>query len=158
MSSIEFVVRGLPAPQGSKRAFRNPHTGRIAQVESSRRVAPWRSDVRDAALAAMGDRPPLAGPLYVSLNFALPRPRSHYRSGRHADELRPSAPAWPDGRPDVDKLSRACLDAMTAIVWADDAQVVTLYAAKWYANPVHLPGCRVLVGTLDEEEERCARR
>lgn len=154
MTGIQFTARGLPAPQGSKRAFRNPHTGRITQVESSKRVAPWRSDVRAAALAAMGDRPPLAGPLSVSLYFRLPRPRSHYRSGRHADELRPTAPAWPSGLPDLDKLARACLDALTTVAWHDDAQVAWLTVLKHYASPTFPVGCRVRVETLDEARSR----
>ena len=47
---ITFFARGTPVPGGSKRAFVNRHTGRVAQVDvSGDRVKGWRSDVRDAA-------------------------------------------------------------------------------------------------------------
>ena len=168
---ITFTVRGLPAQQGSKRAFRNKHSGRIQQVESSKRVAPWRSDVRDAAEKAMtylvgatgtGDRgfaevmPPLNGPVAVDLTFRFPRPKSHYlpANARRAEpELRPSAPAWPAGKPDADKVARAVLDAITAICFVDDAQVVYLVSRKRYADD-EPPGVTVTVTTPTPRTER----
>lgn len=151
---ITFTVRGIPAPQGSKRAFRNKHTGRIHQVESSARVAPWRSDVRDAALSAMGYRvdgdpiaDPLAGPVTIRLTFRMPRPKGHFGSGRNAGAVRLTAPAHPAGKPDVDKLARAVLDAITGIVIADDALVVQLDARKEYAS-LFQPGCEIRVESL----------
>lgn len=42
---LTIVVHGQPAPQGSKRAFVNKHTGRAALVESSKKVQPWRQAV-----------------------------------------------------------------------------------------------------------------
>jgi Holliday junction resolvase RusA-like endonuclease len=38
-------------------------------------------------------------------------------------------------KPDVDKISRCCSDAMTGIVWADDAQIIQLSASKQYGIP-----------------------
>ena len=42
MTPITLTVRGLPAPQGSKR-----HIGRGVMVESSKRVKPWRDAAGD---------------------------------------------------------------------------------------------------------------
>jgi Holliday junction resolvase RusA-like endonuclease len=64
----------------------------------------------------------------VRVAFRLPRPKGHY--GRRG--LRPSAPAYPNVMPDLDKLARAILDALTGIVWRDDAQVVRLDVEKIY--------------------------
>lgn len=133
MSSVTFTVRGFPAPQGSKRAIVNRYSGKAALIESSKRVKPWRADVREAAITAMGDPMfMLRGPLYVELEFRLPRPKGHYRTGIHAGELKPSAPEHLAGKPDIDKLARAVLDAITGIVWTDDAQVTQLHAVKRY--------------------------
>lgn len=151
---IAFTVRGIPAPQGSKRAFRNRHSGRVALVESSKRVAPWRSDVRDAALAAIAGHPehgqhsavPFHAPVMVDLSFTLPRPKSHYGSGRNATALKPWAmAARPGSKPDLDKLVRAVLDALSGLVWDDDALVVALHAAKFYAGLGIHPGVHVRV-------------
>jgi Holliday junction resolvase RusA-like endonuclease len=124
---IEFTVPGLAAPQGSKRAVRLKN-GRIALLESSARVKPYRAVFALAARQAWVD-PPSTGIVAVELLFQFPRPASHLtRSG----VVRPSAPAAP-GRPDLDKLCRAALDAMTMIVYCDDAQVAILSASKEYA-------------------------
>ena len=95
----------------------------------------WRQAVIDAA-SLTKEWPALDGPLEVTMTFWLPRPKSHYRTGRNAHLLRDSAPKYPHGKPDVSKLCRATEDALTdAGIWADDAQVVR-YAelAKEYAD------------------------
>lgn len=130
---IAITVHGSPAPQGSKRAI--VRGGRATLIESSHdRVKSWRQAVIDAALAE--DCPQLTGPAEVTVTFRLKRPKGHYRTGRNAHLLRDSAPAYPAGMPDLDKLLRSTMDALTAAgVWADDAQVVMLTAAKTYGQP-----------------------
>jgi crossover junction endodeoxyribonuclease RusA len=134
---VDFRVRGMaPAPQGSKR-----HVGNGVMVESSQRVKPWREAVRWAALAELGDAPPMAGPVQVTVFYGLPRPKGHYGTGRNAETLRPSAPRFPAVKPDLDKLDRGLFDALTGLVWQDDAQVVAVTAHKVYGDP----GARVIV-------------
>ena len=159
---VTIRVLGRPAPQGSKRAFvirGGPRKGQAAVIESSHdRVKSWRQAVLDAALNAQdafapADDPgfPLAGPLEVSMVFVMPRPKSHYRTGRNAHLLRDSAPAYPHGKPDVSKLCRAAEDALTdAGIWADDAQVVRYdVLGKCWEGQVHgLPGARISVWQL----------
>lgn len=143
MSGLTFTVHGLPAAQGSKR-YLGVKGGKGITVESSKRVAPWRADVRDAALTALDDArlADYAGAvdlwdaaLSVNITFNMPRPKSHYRTGRNAHLLRDGAPTRPAGRPDVDKLTRAILDALSGIVWRDDSQVVDITASKLYGDP-----------------------
>lgn len=126
---VEFHVRGVAAPQGSKR-----YLGPGRAVESSKRLPTWRADVRDAATAAMLDRAPYDGPVIVELTFMSERPKSHYRTGRNGHLLRDGSPDVPVGAPDVDKLARAMLDAMSKIVYLDDKQVVELNARKRYVD------------------------
>jgi Holliday junction resolvase RusA-like endonuclease len=44
--------------------------------------------------------------------------------------------------PDLDKLIRAILDALTGVVWRDDGQVVDIVASKVYADT---PGVDVVI-------------
>ena len=144
---VTLAVHGQPAPQGSKRAFmgrRKDGTPVARVIESSHdRVKSWRQAVVDEArawqappgLLADGGWPPLDGPLEADMTFVLPRPKGHYGSGRNAARLRPSAPVHPAGKPDVGKLGRATEDALTGIVWHDDAQVVISRLTKVYADP-----------------------
>ena len=144
---MRFRVNGQPAPQGSKR-----HVGGGRMVESSRAVGPWREAVRAEAqdvLLATNDWHPDGMSLQVTVVFVLRRPKSHYRSGRNAGLVRESAPRFPAGRPDVDKLARAVLDGLVAGgVMADDAQVVSLNAAKVWAAAKDAPGAIIEVEAM----------
>ena len=138
---ITFTVRGIPAPQGSKRLVPSGRGGRGRGFhvieDQNNRVKGWRSDVRDAAREAMGGQRPLEGPVAIELVFRHRRPKGHYlpaNSRRPRPELRDDAALWPAGPPDIDKLARSILDALTGLVFDDDAQVVDLGLAKRYAD------------------------
>jgi len=122
---IHFTVPGIAAPQGSKKAFRTKG-GRIALVESSPNVKPYRASVASAAYAAGAKV--LHGPIFITVVFQFVRPKSHYTA---KGALRDAAPRNV-GKPDIDKLCRAVLDALTGIAYADDSQVVALDASKVY--------------------------
>lgn len=136
---VELVVYGRPAPQGSKKGF--VRGGRVAMVEMSKHVKPWRSDVRDAALSFLHrtnrTRYPLTGPLSVDMVFSIARPKGHYGTGRNAGVLKASAPRFPASMPDLSKLLRATEDALTSAgLWKDDALVVDYgRLAKLYIGP-----------------------
>jgi Holliday junction resolvase RusA-like endonuclease len=136
---IRFKVTGRPAPQGSKR-----HIGHGRMIEQSKAVGPWREAVRAETQRQIYERLaewPDELAVSASLTFWLPRPQSHYRTGRNAHLLRESAPARPAGRPDVDKLARAVLDGLTAGgAFADDSQVVDLAVSKQWCGPGESPG------------------
>jgi Holliday junction resolvase RusA-like endonuclease len=124
--AFQVTVYGSPAPQGSKSAKRNQYTGRIQLVESSKRVKPWRQAVVDASLDARGSGwQPLTVALEAEMVFTLTRPKSHFGTGRNSGRVRPSAPAFPSGVPDLSKLARSTEDALTtAGIYRDDALVV----------------------------------
>lgn len=123
-----FALPGLPVPQGSKKLV----NGRMIDV-NHRELRSWRQDVAWAALDATstdGMARIIDGPVTVTLDFYFQRPKGHF--GKRG--LRPSAPAAMTTRPDLDKLVRAVLDALTGVVFRDDAQVVSLTARKHYAD------------------------
>jgi len=103
-------------------------------VESSKKVKPWRQDVKYAILEHL----PFAaiqGAVSVEVAFFLPRPKGHYRTGANMAMLRESAPLRPAGRPDLDKLLRSTFDAIgESGCWGDDAQAVSIVAGKFYAD------------------------
>lgn len=133
---LSFTVRGLPAPQGSKSFKGRGKNGKGIMVESSTRVKPWRARVASVADDATGDGWSLLdGPLAVSMVFTFPRPKSHWRTGRNAHLLGSRATPRPIGYPDVSKAARAVEDALTHVVWTDDARVVEYRRlGKWWAG------------------------
>lgn len=136
-TSVTFTVYGLPAPQGSKR-----HVGGGRMIESSAAVKPWREAVKHAALA--DGVLFFEGPVAVNIEFSLPKPKSAPKRHSH-----------PTKRPDLDKLVRSTLDALTeAGAWRDDSQVVCLTASKLYADPdgayaLKVPGAWISIHTLN---------
>lgn len=91
---------------------------------------------------------PLSGPLVVSFEFVIARPRGHYGTGRNSHRVRPSAPAYPAVKPDTTKLIRSTEDALKGICWNDDSQIVRQYASKSYGSS---PGVRITVTPLGDE-------
>lgn len=121
--STTIFIPGKPAPQGSKR-----HVGKGILVESSKEVGPWRERIALAMYQARID--PIEGPVAVDISFVMPRPLSTPK--------RKTPPAIK--KPDVDKLLRACLDAMSGICFRDDSQVVQLRGTKRLAAVGEAPG------------------
>ncbi|MGA5340477.1 RusA family crossover junction endodeoxyribonuclease [Streptomyces griseoincarnatus] len=162
--AFEVTVYGVPAPQGSKSAKRNKHTGRIQMVESSKRVKPWRADVVAACLRVLPRGwLPLTGALEAEMVFTLTRPKTHFGTGRNADRVRPSAPLLPSGVPDLSKLARSTEDALTtAGVYRDDA-LITEYRRlrKRYhtdhgsvADVMAVSGCVIRLWPIEPERAR----
>ena len=137
---MRLFVPGIAAPQGSKR-----HVGNGILVESSKKLGPWRERV---ALAASGSwrGAPTREPVKARLIFTFPRPKSHL--DKHGNP-RKSAPLYP-GRPDIDKLERAVLDALTGVVFHDDSQVFYLQALKRYGSE---PGVYIDLDTNHQGED-----
>lgn len=145
-ASVSFVVLGVAAPQGSFRAAVSRRTGKAFLLQSCKRTMPWRQEVAAMAQQAMAlheHTSPFVGPVRLQLDFYLPRPAGH----RGKRGLLPSAPTRPAKKPDLSKLVRAIEDALTSIVYLDDAQVVEIRATKSFADD-EVPGADVRVETV----------
>lgn len=144
---IDITVFGRPAPQGSKKAFLRPGAKFPTMIEASKKLAPWRNAVAQAAGSAMGNRTVWTGPVKVVLRFSMLRPKAHFGSGRNAGAIKASSPRHHVQTPDVDKLARAVLDALTSVVFRDDSQVCDLWASKQWTE--HQECCQIIVERLD---------
>lgn len=131
---IAIDVRGAhPVAKGSMRAF--VVKGRA--VVSDSKSAELRAFERDVRLLATTEMDrwqyPCAveQPFEVLLCYYMPRPSGDFtKSG----ELKGSARCEPWTKPDLDKLERATLDALTGIVWDDDSRVCRVVKEKRYAT------------------------
>lgn len=129
--SLSFEVLGIAATQGS---FIPGVTkaGKPFMRQDSRRTMPWRQDVAGCAQRAVADSLeawPAKGPVELNVVFFMPRPKGHF--GKKG--LKAKAPRFPSGKPDLSKLVRAFEDALTGIVYDDDARIVTHRIEKLYA-------------------------
>lgn len=149
---MHFFVPGTPVPQGSKRVVR----GRLIDVNQDS-LRQWRSAiVRQAQGWISTHRPlrfPLDGPVSVVVGFDFPRPKCHFGTGRNAHIVKSRfREALMAVKPDLDKLVRAVLDALTdAGVWVDDSRVDSISATKSWVTDGE-PGIRIWV--FDDGGER----
>lgn len=139
MLDREILVRlaGTPRTKGSMKCV--GRRGKVAHVvvEDNKASTPYRERLAHAARQAT-QRGEKGQPIGVEVTSTIPRPAAHYGTGRNADQLKASAPAYPIGHNtgDVDKLARLVLDALQdSGILPDDCQVVELVTRKGYPQP-----------------------
>lgn len=129
---VSFFAPGVPATKGSTRSFVSP-AGKLVTKNDNPRGKPWQGVVAVAAMQAGVRQGDPDASVEVRMTFFLERPRGHFRSG---GTLKGAAPRAPAKKPDIDKLVRCVLDALTGIAYADDARVTALVARKaWTDDP-----------------------
>lgn len=165
MTPIKFCILGKPQTAGSKRAFplkrrdgspvlRPNGTQAIAMVDDNPETKNWQRAVAEAAREAyQGEL--LTGPLAAVFTFYRVRPRGHYGSGRNAHVLKESAPKYPATKPDALKQARAIEDALTGVLYVDDAQIVREFLAKEWGEPAR---CEVVIVSPEAPEIATARQ
>ena len=128
MSMISFFVPGTPVGKGRPRAARR---GSSMVMFTPEKTANYSALVADHAGLAMAGQPPLTGPLEVCLDMQFPIPSSWSKAHKAAAL---AGTELPTGRPDVDNVAKAILDACNGVVFRDDAQVVVLVATKRFSE------------------------
>jgi len=100
-------------------------SGKAIVTQSNKKMLPYRQMVSQTAAVTFRGR--MAGkhvPVEMVVRFFLAKP--------------PSAPKkreYPSVKPDIDKLERCILDALTGIAYVDDGQVVGMDKKKLYGLP-----------------------
>jgi Holliday junction resolvase RusA-like endonuclease len=153
LTRIELWVPGVPASGGSKTAYPSRGGGRKYNiVDAGKNNKQWRNTV--AAFAGRDYRGKLLdGPLSVEVVFFMPRPAEHYVGRRRAPgQIKATAPIYHIVKPDATKLWRAAEDALTGILWTDDARIVTQMVTKIYIGSASQePGMRICVKPIPLE-------
>lgn len=151
---VEFSVAGTPQPQGSIKLV--PNCGfpvsfptfaalvkRVSLTSDNAQLVSWRSRIAFEAHVVrrrsfkerqlVDDNKSLwpTGPVFAALTFTMTRPTS-LRGRELAERIGAAGTIWPCVRPDIDKLARAVLDALTGVLWTDDGQVCALEVEKHY--------------------------
>lgn len=156
--TLTFFVPGTPRPAGSKRAIPFERKGGGLGVNvidaSGKKGKDWRASVKWFAVEAhekkFGPASLWRGPIGVVFIFRFARPKSHFRSGKNADKLKPNAPLWHIQDPDALKIARAVEDALTGAIWQDDNQIVHEVVWKYWASPNDPPGARITIAEIGE--------
>ena len=133
---ISFTAYGKPEPQGSARAF--VVRGRAIVTSDNPALKEWRTQLGRAAQACPDYTGVLIpGPVRIEATFLLQKSKSRPRRDTH-----------PTSNPDLDKLARALLDAITGVLIANDNQVCDLDVRKRWAEAGDAPHVTVTVAEL----------
>lgn len=84
------------------------------------------------------------GPVSLELQFWFPRPKSKQW------KTRAMLSYWHTTKPDIDNLAKSVKDALTNVLWHDDAQVCALEVHKRVCGSQDAPGVWLLVRQLEE--------
>jgi Holliday junction resolvase RusA-like endonuclease len=120
---ITFTIPLAAKPQGSKKAF--VINGKAVLVEASKDLKALRAEfsrqITEQAYLDKWVRIDRPDPALVTIVFTFVRPSSVKRE--HMTVV-----------PDLDKLTRFCLDALTQAdnIWEDDSQATAIHAYKTY--------------------------
>jgi Holliday junction resolvase RusA-like endonuclease len=122
---IELTVEGSPVALKRHKHLRNGHT-----------YDPSKADKRYflASVLNMAPKSPEYGPISMTLEFYVQRPKSHYRTGKYSHILKDNAPTWHTSRADIDNLVKLVLDALNGVFYKDDSQICHLETIKKYSN------------------------
>jgi len=143
---IKFTVYGNPKAQKRHRMARRAKY--VAQIDDSK-------EDKGNLLAQVIQYKPIApwtGPIMLNISWVIARPKSHFRTGKHADELRADAPVFCHKKPDIDNLEKLLLDALNGVFWLDDGQIAVVRKEKVYDPLPERPRTVVTVQRMTAEE------
>jgi Holliday junction resolvase RusA-like endonuclease len=153
---IQFFVPGDAKTSGSKRAFTNKKTGKLIVAPDNPKQKDWQAAVKWYAHKAANRMIPLKNACVLTCVFYRNRPKGHFRTvGGSTSYLvkRRFQNVKPGTKPDGLKLCRAVEDAMSGVIYADDALICDHHVSKRYCNNGQRPGVLITVETYDEESK-----
>ena len=141
---VEFVVPGEAKTERKRQRF-VPGVGVTGMRNDQPDRAVYKARISERAFAECHE--PLQGPLLAEFVVVQPKPKSYPKSPTKGKP-------WPDhwtAKPDADNYVKLASDALTGIVWGDDAQITDLVVRKRFGDRDELRiRVRELVGAARE--------
>jgi Holliday junction resolvase RusA-like endonuclease len=131
MMMVEFFIPGEPQGKG------RPRAGKGGRMYTPAKTVAYEGLVAHAASEAMGEAPPIDGPLRVTIvsRHSIPQSWSKKKQTEAMDGPCTS-------KPDIDNIVKAVADGGNGVVWVDDKQIASITAMKRYSDR---PGVMVMV-------------
>ena len=124
---ISFTILGRAK---ALKRHRSTRSGRMYDPSSKDKKQMW------LQIAKFKPKQPLAGDIMLKVTFYMPRPKSHYRTGKRSHVLKAKAPVFHSVRPDLDNLLKMLMDTIQGKdrMILDDSQICGLSAIKVYSD------------------------
>lgn len=135
---ITIYVPGVPGSQGSSKSVGTNKMGKPIIISTNKKLKSWRAQVCKVAKQAIGNRPPITGPVTVNYRFVFEAPASRARKPFEVAGWMPRTVT-----PDLDKLVRAAGDSISstvkggAPVLKDDCQIWQYGSVEAIERPHH---------------------
>ena len=125
---ISFTITGKPKALKRHRVARN---GRMYDPSHKDKKQTW------FQIAKHKPKKPYAGNIYLKLIFYMPRPKSHFRTGKYKHLLKDNCKdiIYHRFTPDLDNLVKMIADIIQPQMIRDDSQICMLQAEKLYGIP-----------------------
>ena len=138
-----LVIKGKPNP-----LKRHRHT------RSGRTYDPSYHDKKEFAHKASYKKPgkPLEGALRMQVAFYMPRPKTHYRTGRYKNQLKKGVPYWHTTTADLDNLEKLVCDALEGSFYKNDSQIAQKQSEKIYCDSGEEPRTEINLTTIDNND------
>ena len=127
-SLISFTIPGKPKALKRHRVARY---GRMYDPSSTDKKEMW------LHIAKYRPKQPLEGDIYLKVIFYMPRPKSHYKTGKYSHLLKDKFKdiKLHSSKPDLDNLVKMVADVIQPQMIRDDSQICILQAEKIYGEP-----------------------
>jgi Holliday junction resolvase RusA-like endonuclease len=128
IQAAEFDFAVVPVPKERAQIVKNPKTDAVFGFTPAR-TKYFHDVIRQVIQSVMLSRPAIKGPVRLVMTFVMQVPKSwpKWKTEAALDGL-----IAPTGRPDMDNLEKALLDAFNGIAIVDDAFVIERDARKIY--------------------------
>lgn len=149
-SKVSGVATRFDVGLGRRVPVLNPNTGMpvtFVKDSSGKPGKTWRAEVSSAGLEYRRTEAPVSGRLAAEFVFVYPYKQGDY--SKRTGELRDSIRVAPHVRPDALKLGRAVEDALSSVLYEDDAQITEERLRKVHVPPGDGPQrCEVRLWSL----------
>ena len=124
-----MIIKGIPKAQK-----RHRHTKRGIVYD------PSSPDKKEYIKQLLDQKPekPYDQPISIAVEFVMPYPKKHYRSGKYSHILKINAPTRHSIKPDLDNLIKLLLDVLQDAEYIkDDSLITNIFAGKKYGEDPH---------------------
>lgn len=123
--AVHFTVEGAPVGKGRPRFSKR---GGFVRTYTDAKTLAFEARVRQACQEVMAGSQPMAVPVSLRIEAWMPMPKSWSKKRRQEALEGLVAP----GKPDLDNIAKAVMDAVNGVLYDDDKQVCALRVAKCY--------------------------
>lgn len=131
--TIEWI--GEPVGKGRPKFTRR---GKFVTTYTPEKTVFFEEAIKVKAAEAMAGRPPIDGPVEVWIEARFTLPKSKQKLARNTNAMIPHTV-----KPDADNVAKGIMDALNAIVVADDKAAFDLRIRKIYATGLNKPGITI---------------